>query len=181
MVEVKISDKELAAAVRRVDALGKSVSKRQRKAMLRKGAAIIRDGARANIKDSKEPHHRYSTPKLSGRLRAPKGKGKIVATYYPGNLRDGIQIKSFRKSFDLFVGPVTKSSATASVFGVETAGQKSKVDAYYAHWVEFMNPDSKSHGYMRRSVQSNKQTALKQIIADAKKLFERTIKKLSKS
>jgi len=175
-----IQEKELYNAVKKIDVLfGDIVSKRQRKAMLRKGAKIVREAARANIHDSDKPHYRYRTSKLSGSKRAPKGKGQIVATYYPGNLRDGIQIKSFRKSYDLFVGPVTRSAATASVFGVETAGQKSNVDAYYAHWVEFRNPESKSHGYMRRGVQSSKNIAIKQIVADAKRLFERTIKKIS--
>lgn len=180
MVNIEIKEAELLKAVRKVEALGSAVNRRQRKAMLRNGAKIIRDAARSNIHDSDGPHYRYSTPKVSGKKRAPKGQGVIVATYQPGNLRQGIQVKSLRRSPDLFVGPVTRSAATASVFGVEISGQKTNVDAYYAHFVEFLKPDSKSHGYMRRAVQSNKDTAAQQIINDAQKLYDRVIKKIAK-
>lgn len=166
MVEIKIDQREYEALIRKIRGLGEAVSRRQRKAMLRKGATILRDAARANAPISDEPHFNR--------------RGVIIQ---PGNLRKALQVKSLRKSPDLFVGPVTASRATASVFDV--SAQSSTVDGYYAHWVEFgaLNRDGtkrKGSAYMRRALASHGQKAADQVARDAQKLLDRTIKKLAK-
>lgn len=152
MVEIQIDLREYEAAVRKIRGLGEAVSRRQRKAMLRKGAIILRDAARANVPIAPEPYKTRS--------------GEVI---YPGFTKDAIDVKSLRKSPDLFVG-------------VE---KKDKTLAYWAAWLEFgaLNRDgSKREGshYMRRALASHGQKAAGQVAADATKLFERVIKKLSK-
>lgn len=164
MVSIQIKEAELLKAAKKINALGTAVSRRQRKAMLRKGALIIRDAARANVPVADEPTKRYNTPKLDGKLKAPKGQGVVVQEYDPGTLRDDINVKSLRRTADLFVGP----------------GTGSRITAYWAHWIEFGTADIRPVGYMRRAVRENKEAAIDQIITDAKKLYERTIKKLAK-
>ena len=39
---------------------------------------------------SKREHKRYNTPKLVNKLRAPKGLGRVAATYLPGNLKNAV-------------------------------------------------------------------------------------------
>lgn len=163
MVDFDIKENELQSAVRKLDALGKAVTRRQRKAMLRKGAKLMRDAARSNIKDAKKTVYRYSTPKIDGKQRAPKGLGrKVMPGYSPGNLRRAINVKSLRKSADLFVGPT----------------RNKRIDGYYAHFVEFGTRYAKGVGYMRKAYNATKGQVADQIIKDAKALFDRTIKKL---
>lgn len=164
MIDIQIKEAELKKAISKVDGLGKAISKRQRKAMLRKAAIIVRDEARKNVPVSDRPTLVYDTPKISGNLRAPKGKGRIKYRFDPGTLRDDINVKSFPKSNDLFVG----------------IGTARKITAFWGHWIEFGNRKIKGVGYMRRAVAAKKGEAIDQIIKDAKRLFDRTIKKLSK-
>lgn len=165
MVDIKISEKEVMHAVQKVDALGKAVTPRQRKAMLRKAAVIIRDEARKNVPISDRPTLVYDTPKVSGKLKAPKGQGRIKLKLDPGTLRDDINVKSLRRSRDLFVGVGT--------------GRKRSI-AFWAHWLEFGNSQIKGIGYMRRAVESKKQEALNQLVKDATRLYDRKIKEISK-
>jgi HK97 gp10 family phage protein len=132
--------------------------------MLRKGATILRDAARNNAPVSKKPH-----------------KGRSGNVYMPGNLRESIQVKALRKTTDLFVGPRTKSSATASVFGIKIDRQKTSADGYYAHWVEYdvFYGTKKREGsaFMRRALNSVRQQVVNQIVKDATRLFDRLVKK----
>lgn len=164
MVDIKISEKELKASMDKVKGLGDAVTPRQRKAMLRKAAVIIRNEARANVPISDRPTLIYDTPKLSGKLKAPKGQGRVKIKLDPGTLRDDINVKSFRRSPDLFVG----------------IGTARKVTAFWGHWLEFGNSQIKGIGYMRRAVESKKGEAINQLIKDATRLFDRKIKELSK-
>lgn len=163
MVTIDIKAAELETAISKVNALGKAVTRRQRKAALRKAALIIRDTARANVPVASEVTKRYNTPKLDGKQRAPKGQGVVVEEFRPGTLRDNINVKSLRRSPDLFVGPGTSSK---------------KPVAYWAHWIEFGTQHIKPYAYMRRAVQAKKGAALDQAIKDFTRLYDRTIKKL---
>jgi HK97 gp10 family phage protein len=158
------TEKELRLALAKLSALGELATRRQRKAVLRKGATILRDEARRNVPVSAEPH-----------------KGRKGRIYYPGNLRDSIQVKSLRRSLDLFVGPRTNSSATASVFGEQVSGQKTSVDGYYAHFMEFDvffgNKVRQGRAYMRRALASVRQQVAQQIVKDAWRVFDRIVKK----
>lgn len=164
MVTISIKQAELDTVIKKIEGLGEAVTKRQRKAMLRKAAIIIRDQARANVPISPRPTKIYKSPKLNGKLRAPKGQGRVVAQFEPGTLKDDINVKSLRKSPDLFVGPGTNRGITA----------------FWAAWIEFGNSKIKGVGYMRRAVAAKKEAALTQLVTDARKLFERTIKRLAK-
>lgn len=161
---IKITEAEMRLAVNKIRALGDLASRRQKLGMLRKGATILRDAARNNINNSDKPH-----------------KGRNGNVYNPGNLKAAIQVKTLRKSTDLFVGPKTKSAATASVFGTKISGQSDAADGYYAHWVEydvFYGAKKRpGRGYMRRALSSVQQQVVNQIIKDAQRLFDRIVKK----
>lgn len=71
--------------------------------------------------ESEAPHSRY------------KG-GRIVATYYPGNLRRAFRTLVFRRSAAVFVGPKLDKAGSGGDF------RGNRTDGYYAHWVEFGAP-----------------------------------------
>ena len=95
-------DIEVAQAIKKLRSLKKELSKRELQKPLRESAKILVKEARSNIPKSSKVHHRYSTAKVVGKIRAPKGFGKIVATYYPGNLRRSLRVLTFRKSKNVF-------------------------------------------------------------------------------
>lgn len=164
MVDIQIKEAELKKAISNVSSLGTAVTTRQRKAALRKAALLIRNAARKNVPVAEEVTKRYNTPKLSKKLKAPKGQGNVVESYQPGTLRDDINVKSLRRSPDLFVGPGTSTK---------------KPVAYWAHYIEFGTKHIRPFAYMRRAVETTKSAALSQAIADLEKLYDRTIKKIA--
>jgi hypothetical protein len=83
---------------------------------------------------SSKEHKRYNTPKLVNKLRAPKGLGRVAATYLPGNLRSATidlatRRKKFAKSSVVVIAPLYSRSKAKIV------GKGKSVDAYYAHMV----------------------------------------------
>jgi len=151
-----VSDYELRIAILKIRALGDAVSNRQRKYILRKGAIILRDAARANVPIAAEPYTIYKN-------------GKPFASTYPGFVRDAIAVRNLRKSNDLWVG-------------VE---KKDGILAYWAQWLEFgaTNRDGtrrEGFGFMRKAIAQTKDAVITQIVKDAEALLKRTIKKLSK-
>ena len=116
----------LDQAVKNLRTIGKGLRKRQLQAPLRKAAKILLDEGRQNIPKSDQKHSRYSTPKVVGKMRAPKGLGRIVATYFPGNLQRALNILTFRRSQNVFVGfKVAKQDPKGTFMG-------RRVDGYYA-------------------------------------------------
>jgi hypothetical protein len=107
---------------------------KQKKKTLRKAAKPVQNKARQiapKLKKGTE-HYRYDTPKVSGKLRAPKGMGRRIATYLKGNLAGAIKVLSLRKSVRAVVGPfVRKRGDGRGTFG---PGSR-KFDAYYAQMV----------------------------------------------
>lgn len=83
------------------------------------------------------PHSRYSTAKVTKKIRAPKGSGRVVATYQPGNLQRSFRVLKFRRSQAVFVGP--------------KVGNK-RADGYYAHWVEFGTKNQKGQKFVSAAV-----------------------------
>ena len=71
---------------------------------------------------------RYDTPKLTSKIRAPKGKGRIKARYFPRNLSKAIRVLIFRTASFIYVGPKYRRTNTSGDFG-----KGSRVDGYYAH------------------------------------------------
>ena len=80
-------DKEVKEAIEKLKKIKAGLNKRQLQKPLKQSARILTKQAKRNIPKSRKPHHRYDTPKISGKQKAPKGMGRIVATYFPGNLR----------------------------------------------------------------------------------------------
>ena len=143
--EVRIVNKKL-------ERLLDEFSTKERKKILRRAARPMRKAARLGIKDADKPVKRYSTPKVLKGLRAPKGKGKVVAIYHPGNLRRSIKILSFRRAKTaVFVGPKLGKQG-ASQFG--KPGQK--VDGYYAHIYEFGSVNYRGRAPMRKAFAKTK-------------------------
>jgi len=147
---VSIDDAELRRTVAKIRALGDLVSKRQRKGILRKGAKILRDAAKANVPIAPQPY----------KTRA----GKVIQ---PGFTPDAIGIKDLRKSPDLFVGVVKKDSQIAYW-------------AHWLEFGATNRDGSKreGHGFMRRALASAKPQVVAQIIKDAEALLKRIVKKV---
>jgi len=139
--------KEIDTAVKKLNGLLKQFDRKTQQKILKPGAKMLATAAKNNIPDSDEPHFRYSTAKVFDGLRAPKGKGNVVAVYHPGNLRRSIKTLIFRKSNALFVGPKVSKNKTGSFKGGRT-------DGYYAHFMEFGTVNFPGISYMRRAVDS---------------------------
>lgn len=153
MAQIVIPDAELKKALGKIRALGDVVSKRQRKAILRKGAEILRDAAKANVPIAAEPYKIYKN-------------GKPFASILPGFVRDAVQVRSLRKSYDLFVG-------IQKIDGIL---------AYWAKWLEFgssaYEKKPEGYGFMRRALAATKDQVIAQIVKDAQRLFDKKIKEL---
>lgn len=149
-VEIGIPKSELEVAVRKIRALGEFTTARQRKNILRKGARIMRDAARANVPIALEPYKNR--------------KGEVIQ---PGFTRDAIEVKNLRRSPDLFVGVVKKNSQLAYW-------------AAWLEFGATNRDGTKREGfaYMRRALASVKDQVTAQIIKDAQKLFEKIVNKL---
>lgn len=163
-------EKEVKEINKKLQILLGQFDKKERKKILRPAAKILVKAARANIKDSKKPHYRYTNAsKLFGNLKAPKGLGKKVATYLPGNLRKSIRVMSFRKSDGLHVGPRLAKRNKDGEFG-----RGSRVDGWYAHFQEYGTinmPNPRNMGYMRRAFTKSKNA----VIARIEKAIEKKV------
>ena len=99
--------------------------------IITKASKPLVTAARQGVTPLGRDKHRYSTPKLSGKLKAPKGYGKIVATYASGNLQRAIRKLPLRKAGrTVVIGPKAQRRNHKGRF----AGNR--VDGYYAHMVE---------------------------------------------
>lgn len=126
MVTMKIDDRDLADVIRRYDSVKKHASRvgtRQfRAAALPYISRMILQAPRAT-----RTVHRYSTPKLSNKLRAPKGRGVKVATYKPGNMaRSFADLRLRRVRGGIVIGPNVR--------------RKDRPDGYYARFREDHDP-----------------------------------------
>lgn len=111
--------------------IGDAKTKRK---VLRKAGIIVRDAAQKIAPRNKRRavSYRYGTPKLSGNLRAPKGKGVRIAEYLRGNLAGAIRVLGLRKAARAIIGPkVSKRGNSKGRFGPGTR----RFDAYYAQMV----------------------------------------------
>lgn len=159
---------DLIKALRKVS----ETAKKQSQNAFREAAGPLISAIKARAPQSEKAHSRYSTSKLSGKVRAPKGGGNIVATYQPGNLQRSFKTLTFRKSAAVFVGPNLAKSNKKGVF----AG--ARTDAYYAHWVEFGAPAQNipATPFVRPAVDAAGDLTLRL----ASELLKREIQKLNK-
>lgn len=135
---------ELNEALRKLHGLERAVRKEVR-SDLKAAAGLMLSSVKARVPVGTKPHKRYSTPKVSRKLRAPKGLGKVVAVYKPGNLKRSFNVLTFSRSEAVFVGPKVGKMP----------------DGYYGHFVEFGTPHQQAQGYVNAAVQTAGPTALK--------------------
>lgn len=165
-IKLYIDDKEFDRAIKKLNGvLEPFVNRRERRAMLRRAGKPLLEKAKENISLAEKPISRYSTPKVIGYLKAPKGSGKISATYYPGNLRESIKNLTFRKSNDIFVGPKVYKKKISGSKGLFGPG-RGKVDGYYAHFVEYGTINAPAFPYMMPAYRSTNSIVLANIIRE---------------
>jgi hypothetical protein len=119
-------DRELKKAIDNLKLLRKGLTRKEIQDPLKKSSKILVKASKQNIpKGKRQFHHRYEG-KVSGKKKAPKGLGKIAATYYKGNLRRSLQTLIFRRSLNVFVGFKRPKGGNRGEF------KGRKVDGYYA-------------------------------------------------
>lgn len=142
-------EQEINEAIKKLQKLpGVFIQNRQRVAAL--GGAYASAAAEAAAPKSSKVHKRYSTAKVTKRIRAPKGLGNVVATYSPGNLGRSINVLKFnRAKSKVFVGAKLARRATGSFSGRRT-------DGYYMAWVEQGTKNSRANMFFRASWERSK-------------------------
>jgi thiamine biosynthesis protein ThiC len=128
----------------------------ERKRIASLGGAYMASSLEAAAPRGKKVHKRYSTAKVAKRMRAPKGMGRVVATYYPGNLGMSLQVLPFnRANTKVFVGAKLARRATGSF------GQGKRTDGYYLNMVENGTAKSGSRPFYRATVDRSKDRVYK--------------------
>lgn len=148
---------EIDGAMRRLRSLAEDLKKESRPA-LRAGAKLIKEEIVSRAPVGKKVHHRYSTPKLTKGIRAPKGMGRKVATYYPGNLQKSFDVMTFGRSEAVFVGPRVGRRARAGGY-----------DGYYAHMVDRGTKYARADNFIKPAVQAAEKEAVQAIITKLEK------------
>lgn len=140
----KTIEQEINEAVRKLEKCGNLFREnRQRVAAL--GGAYAASAAEAAAPKSRAVHYRYSTAKLTKKLRAPKGYGNRVASYTPGNLGRSISVLKFnRAKSKVFVGAKLSRQSKGNFSGRRT-------DGYYLHFVEQGTVNSRANAFFRAS------------------------------
>lgn len=144
--------------IREVDALAKLLESLpnafpldERKEVLEEAAAPMVAAAKSLAPRSKRQHYMYATGhKLSKKLKAPKGMGKVSAVFDPGNLSGSIQILKhgrFKKAVNVYIGPR---------YPRRRNGKTRLTVAPYAHFVEFGTVRQKAQPYMRPAFDKTK-------------------------
>lgn len=149
-------ERDIAELAKLLETLPKEFRGEVRKEVLTEAAQPIVQAARAKAPVSDQFHYRYSTPKVAKRMRAPKGMGRVVATYMSGNLWKSIRVLNhgrFKKSSSVFIGP--KAGSGKGTFGAS----ESRVDAYYAAMIERGTARQKAQPYMRPAFDETKDQA----------------------
>lgn len=98
-----------------------TTAKKDSQQAFKEAAPLLVSAIQGRAPESDAPHSRYSG-------------GRIVATYYPGNLRRSFRTLVFRRSAAVFVGPKLDKAGGKGDF------RGNRTDAYYAHFVEFGAP-----------------------------------------
>lgn len=148
-------------------------AKKESQAAFGQAAPILISAIQGLAPQSDKPHFRYNTPKISGKLRAPNGFGKIVATYMPGNLRRSFKKLVFRKSASIYVGPKLDKRGSGGTFS------GNRTDGYYAHWIEYGAPEAgiTATPFVRPAVSAAGPQTLKFAAEILKRAIERGVKK----
>ena len=121
-------------------------------------------------------HKRYSTVKLSKKIRAGRGKGTVVATYAPGNLAASFAVLPFssKLKYKVVIGAKLAKGSAKGDFG-----PNGRTDGYYAHMVERGTRHSQQHPFVGPTWARMKEPTKTLIITKIKRKIKR-IKKASK-
>lgn len=149
----------------------KTKYKRFRTKVAREGGKIIQKEIKARIPKRTKPLGvigRYSTPKLSGKYKAPKGMG-VMSTYQPvGTAKKSVKVfqsRLNRKFSDVTVGPVTKRN-----------NKNPKFDGWYVRFLEQGTKRNQSWQLggkpIQRGLEAGKNRALKLMEKLLKDKFE---------
>lgn len=160
--------REAQIAIKKLNGMLLSLDLKTRRKVLRKAAKPMVAAARANAPISSGPHFRYgSSGKLSAGIRAPKGQGKKIAKYVPGNLKNSIRVLTFRRDRSgVYVGPkLAKRRSGFKTYGTSRV----TVDAFYAHMVEFGTRHQPARGYMRKAFSQTSTLVIKNVEAGLKR------------
>lgn len=155
MNEAKQYNREVKQWLDKVKVSVSDYRRKDRRSILRKGAAPVRKTARSLTPVGKRVHKRYSG-------------GTVVATYNPGNLRRSIKTLTFSKSPDVFVGPKFSTGETKGEFG----GPGQPVDGYYFRMV-FGSTSAFYARVLQPAIAVNRSKVVRQIgLASKKKIIE---------
>lgn len=139
--------RDIDAAIKKLQQFGHTLDIDARRAIAEDAAVLLIDEIAQRAPMSKKAHRRYSTPKFSRKIRAPKGKGRVEATYLPGNLKGAIKMFKYSRSPNVIVGPRYRKKDASGVFG-----KGGRYDAYYAHMVEYGTMHSRERPFVRPAV-----------------------------
>jgi len=160
--------------IKNIGKLANSFDNKTLKKILTKSSKVYIAKAKANAPVFKYDTKRYNTPKVSGRLKAPKGMGKVVATYKRGNLKRSIRKIALRRLVDaILIGPKVKKGRKRSP--VEEFGGN-KVDGYYAHMVEGGTKHSAANPFLANAWKETGSTVLRNIESELKKQIDKQVK-----
>ena len=153
-LDLNIMDAEINHIVKNLRKLGKTFDEKELRKISIKAAKPIVKAARAKIKDSNRPHHRYY-----------KGGG-LAATYMPGNLRRSIGVLRLKNTPEVYVGPrATKGKKNGTYSG-------GRVDGWYAHFIEYGVPHRAPIPFMRTAFDETKLVVVGILSRGAQRLFD---------
>lgn len=142
------------------------------KTHLRKGGRVIRKEMRRIIKAEASKAERKSTDKKHANIthyykRGQRKKGlpaQIIASFVKGNLFRSIKVLTFKKSWDIFVGPKFGGSIKpGSIYATE-----GNVDAYYARFVNDGTKHMRGIDFINRSKIAKEKEAKEKVITSIK-------------
>lgn len=86
-------------------------------------------------------HYTYNTPKVIGKIKAPKGKGRKTGVYYPGNLQRSIvdiadkRQRYKKKTYKVIIGPFYRGRGPSFGSARQIFNSENRINGYYAHMV----------------------------------------------
>jgi len=144
--------------LKELKAQGMKFDRKTCRKITRGGAKILVNEIKTNIRSvakSKKKHYRYS-----------KG-GENIAVYEPGNLERSIGMLPLRRTAQVYVGPRFSKGKSSGVYS------GSRVDGYYAHFVEYGVPQRPATPFMRPAYDKAGAQVLSQIEKDTLKEFNK--------
>lgn len=151
-----VQNRRVGVVIENLERLSKELSAKELRTIHQKAAKIIIDSARAKVDVSKEPHTYVKN-------------GKVIATFYPGNLQRSIGIVRNKKTNSniTWVGPRLSKRGTQGDF------KGARVHGWYGHFVEYgVGFGKKTQPYMRPAYEETKQQVIDEIIKGVEIKFQ---------